>query len=190
MKKALLDYALKVRLPVTLFVIVASFALTYYIARPERDGIGYAPEQPIAFSHKLHAGNMNIDCQYCHTSVGKTRHSSIPAANICMNCHSVARKDKPEIQKLTKYYEEGKPIPWKRIHEVPKYAYFNHSVHINKQIDCESCHGDVKSMDILSQVNSFTMGSCLSCHRNAHERLPEIKHAINKGPTHCNACHR
>lgn len=190
MKKALLDYSMKVRLPVTFFVIVASFALTYYIARPERDGIGYEPSQPIEFSHKLHAGNMNIDCQYCHTSVEKSRHASIPSANICMNCHSVARKDKPEIMKLIKYYEEGKPIPWKRIHEVPQYAYFNHSAHVNKKIDCENCHGDVKSMDKILQVNSFTMGSCLSCHRKIHDRMPELKDVIQNGPTHCNTCHR
>ncbi len=190
MKKALLDYALKVRLPVTVFVILASFALTYYIARPERDGVGYAPEQPINFSHKLHAGNMNIDCKYCHTSVTDSRHASIPSASICMNCHSVARKDKPEIQKLTQFYKDGKPIPWKRIHQVPQYAFFNHSVHVNKGIDCANCHGKVQNMDKVEQVATFTMGACLSCHKDAHSRMPDLQGKIKNGPTNCNGCHR
>jgi hypothetical protein len=190
MKRALLDYVLKVRLPVTLFVIFGAFAITYYVARPERDGIGYAPEQPIAFSHKLHAGNMKIDCQYCHTSVEKSRHASIPAANICMNCHSVARKDKPEIIKLAKYYEQNKPIPWKRVHKVPHYAYFSHSAHVTKGIPCQSCHGAVENMEVIMQVNSFTMGSCIECHRNPNIRLPQGFARLSPAPTHCNACHR
>lgn len=190
MKKTLLDYALKVKLPITVFVILMSFALTYFIAKPERDGVGYMPEQPINFSHKLHAGDMAIDCQYCHTSVAKTRHASIPAASICMNCHNVARTDKPEIIKLTEYFKSNKPIPWKRIHRVPEYAYFNHAAHVTKGIDCANCHGDVRQMEVVSQVKSFTMGSCLDCHRYPHETMPQMKGKLNEGPTHCNACHR
>ena len=189
MKKTVLDYVLKIRLPLTLFVIAVSFVLTYYISRPERDGIGYAPEQPIKFSHKLHAGTMSIDCQYCHIGVEKGRHAIIPSVNICMNCHTVARKDKPEIIKLTQYYEEGKPIPWKRIHKIPDYAYFNHSVHVNKGIQCESCHGNIKEMDVVEQVRQFTMAACLDCHRNAQANLPYLKHVKN-GPENCWTCHR
>jgi len=189
MKKAILDYTLKIRLPITLFIIVISFILTYYISRPERDGLGYSPEQPIKFSHKLHAGDMAIDCEYCHIGVEKSRHALIPSVNVCMNCHTVARKDRPEIIKLTNYYNNGKLIPWKRIHKVPDYAYFNHSVHVNKGIKCESCHGDVKNMEVISQVRQFTMGACLDCHRNPHENLPYLKN-VKKGPENCFACHR
>lgn len=190
MKKKLLDYTLKVRLPITLFIILTSFAVTYYVARPERDSVGYEPDQPIKFSHKLHAGQMNIDCKYCHTGVDKGRHAMVPPASTCMNCHTVARKDRPEIVKLTKYYNEGKPIPWKRIHKVPDYAYFNHSVHVNKGIDCKKCHGDIAGMEKVAQVNSFTMGACLDCHRNAHSRLADLNINVKNGPTHCFACHR
>lgn len=189
MKKTVLDYALKIRLPLTLFVIAVTFVLTYYISRTERDGIGYAPDQPIKFSHKLHAGTMAIDCQYCHIGVEKGRHAIIPSVNICMNCHTVARKDKPEIIKLTQYYEEGKPIPWKRIHKVPDYAYFNHSVHVNKGLQCESCHGNVGEMETVSQVRQFTMAACLDCHRKPHENLPYLQN-VKTGPEHCAACHR
>ena len=97
MKKTLLDYTLKIRLPLTLFVIAAAFIITFYASRQERDGIGYQPEQPVKFSHRLHAGQMAIDCQYCHTGVEKGRHALVPSVNICMNCHTIARKTKPEI---------------------------------------------------------------------------------------------
>ena len=189
MNKSLLDHILRIRLPVTIFIAVASFAVTYFASRAERDSIGYAPEQPIKFSHKLHAGDMKIDCQYCHTGVEKSRHAMVPPVSTCMNCHTIARKDKPEIQKLTAYYNEGKALHWKRIHKVPDFVYFNHSVHVNKGIDCVNCHGDVKQMEVVSQVNSFAMASCLDCHRNAHAKLSNIE-GINKGPDNCWACHR
>src|SRR3989339_940078 len=115
MKRTVLDYALKIRLPLTLFVVAVSVILTFYFSRAERDSVGYNPEQPIKFSHKLHAGQMAIDCQYCHLGVAKDRHALIPSVNICMNCHTVSRKDRPEIIKLTQFYNTGQPIPWKRI---------------------------------------------------------------------------
>jgi hypothetical protein len=189
MKKSLLDYTLKIRLPITIFVVLVSFILTYYISKPERDGVGFAPDQPIAFSHKLHAGSMAIDCQYCHIGADKSRHALVPSASTCMNCHRVARKSRPEIIKLTKYYEQGKIIPWKRIHKLPEFSYFNHSVHVNKGIQCQSCHGDVQNMDKIEQVKSFTMSNCLDCHRNARKYLPQLK-TINNGPDNCWACHR
>ncbi|MCE1187608.1 MAG: cytochrome c family protein [Ignavibacteria bacterium] len=189
MSKNFLDYLLRIRLPITLFVVIVAFSLTFYLSRAERDGVGYSPDQPIKFSHALHAGQMAIDCQYCHVSVEKSRHAGIPAVSVCMNCHSLARKDRPEIIKLTEYSTSGKPIPWKRIHRVPDYAYFNHSVHVNKGIVCESCHGKVPQMEKIAQVNPFTMGACLDCHRNAPTKLPYLKNVKN-GPEYCWACHR
>lgn len=189
MKKSVLDYALKVRLPLTLFVIIMAFVITFYVSRSERDGIGYAPDQPIAFSHKLHAGDMEIDCQYCHTGVEKGRHALVPSVNTCMNCHTVARKDRPEIIKLTKYYEEGKPLPWKRIHRIPEYAYFNHSVHVNKGVECATCHGDIAKMEKVEQVKGWTMTACIDCHRDPHAKMPYLVE-VNNGPENCFACHR
>lgn len=189
MKNSALDYLLRIRLPITIFVALASFALTYFFSRAERDGVGYTPDQPINYSHKLHAGDMQIDCQYCHVGVEKSRHATVPAVATCMNCHTVARKDRPDIIKLTEYYNEGKPLEWKRIHKVPDYAYFNHSVHVNRGIDCVSCHGEIIQMEKVGQMNSFTMASCLDCHRNAHINLPYLE-KVNKGPENCFACHR
>jgi len=137
----------------------------------------------------LDAGEMKIDCQYCHTGVVKGRHALVPSANICMNCHTVAKKKQPEIIKLAKYYEEQTPIPWKRIHKVPEYAYFNHSVHVNKGMECETCHGNIADMEIVSQMRGWTMTACLDCHRNPQKELPYLENVKN-GPTHCAACHR
>ncbi|MCX6160221.1 MAG: cytochrome c3 family protein [Ignavibacteriae bacterium] len=193
MNKHLLDYNLKVRLPVIAFVAIAVFAITYYASYAERNSIGYAPEQPVKFSHKLHAGTMQVDCKYCHTGVDKSRTASIPAVDICMNCHSLARIDRPEILKLKSYFEQNKPLEWKRIHKTPDFVYFNHSAHVNKGIDCVNCHGDVKQMEVVGQVNSFTMGACLTCHRKPETKIvnySDIKNNLKKGPENCSACHR
>ena len=99
-----LDYTLRVRLPIVVFVAIASSVITFYASRAERDGVGYAPVQPIAFSHKLHAGTMAIDCKYCHVGVTVSPNATVPAVSICMNCHTIARKSRPEIVRLTKYY--------------------------------------------------------------------------------------
>jgi len=189
MNTSLLDYNLKVRLPLILFTAAAAFAAAYFASRAERDGVGYAPAQPIAFSHRLHAGQMRIDCQYCHTGVAVSASAGIPPASTCMNCHTVARKNRPEIIKLAKFNEQGTALPWKRVHRVPDYAYFNHSVHVNKGIDCANCHGAVENMDVLSQVSQFTMAACLDCHRRAPEILSAVP-GIQKGPDNCGACHR
>lgn len=190
MSNNFLDYVLRIRLPLILFTVAAAFAITYYVSRPERDGVGHTPEQPINFSHKLHAGEMQIDCQYCHIGVDEGRHATVPATAVCMNCHTLARTDRPEIIKLTEYFKQQKALEWERIHRVPDYAYFSHVSHVGKGIDCQACHGQVETMEKLGQVNSFTMGACLDCHRNAHDKLPELKQQIKQGPEHCWACHR
>lgn len=190
MNASKIDFLIRNQLPLIIFVILASFTITYFVSRPERDGVGYRPEQPIEFSHKLHSGQMQIDCKYCHTTVDKSRFAGIPSVSTCMNCHSIARKDRPQIIKLTEYYNNNIPLPWKRIHRVPDFAYFDHSVHVNKGIECSACHGSVEQMDKVSQVNSFTMGSCLSCHREAHDRFPQLANKIQKGPENCSSCHR
>ncbi|RPI04701.1 MAG: ammonia-forming cytochrome c nitrite reductase subunit c552 [Ignavibacteriae bacterium] len=189
MKKALIDYTLRIRLPIILFVGVISFIGTYFFSRAERDNVGYSPVQPISFSHKLHAGTMQIDCQYCHAGVTISPYATIPPVSTCMNCHAIARKDKPEIVRLTNYYNKGIALPWKRVHRLPDYAYFNHSVHVNKGIDCSNCHGPIEDLDGAMQVSEFTMAACLNCHRNAPELLQQ-SHIIKKGPENCYACHR
>jgi hypothetical protein len=149
-------------------------------------GIGvttnYQPEQPIAFSHKIHAGDNGIDCNYCHSSARTSKTSGIPSANVCMNCHanitSGTTTGTAEIQKIydaigydpeTRTYIEGyeqQPIKWVRIHNLPDLAYFNHSQHVTVgKLECQECHGPVQEMDVVKQESLMTMGWCINCHR-------------------------
>ncbi len=127
---------------------------------------GYAPKQPIAYSHKLHAGEYKINCAYCHTSVYKGKNASIPSANICMNCHGVIKNASPEIKKLYTAIEKNQPIEWIRVHNLPDHAYFNHAQHTNVGgLACQNCHGEIEKMEIVQQVSPLTMGWCIDCHR-------------------------
>lgn len=138
---------------------------------------GYAPKQPITFSHKLHAGEYKIDCNYCHTGVNRGKSAHIPSANICMNCHGVIKKESPEIQKIYTSIENNQPIEWVRVHNLPDLAYFNHAQHVNVGgVECESCHGDVAQMEVIQQRSSLTMGWCIDCHRKTEVNTKENKY--------------
>lgn len=152
---------------------------------------GYAPKQPIAFSHKLHAGEMKINCAYCHTGVYKGKQSGIPSANICMNCHNAIKRESPEIQKIYTAIETNKPIEWVRIHNLPDLAYFNHAQHTNVGgLECKNCHGEIEKMEVVQQRSSLTMGWCIDCHRKSevngkdngyYAKLMEAHSAVSKG---------
>ena len=127
---------------------------------------GYAPTQPISFSHKLHAGKYEINCQYCHTSVYKGKSANIPSVNICMNCHNAIKRTSPQIQKIYEAAEKNQPIQWIRVHNLPDLVYFNHSQHtVAGQIECKSCHGDIANMEVVQQRSPLSMGWCIDCHR-------------------------
>lgn len=168
---------------------------------------GYAPKQPIAYSHKLHAGQYKIDCNYCHTGVNKGKSATIPAANICMNCHGVIKKESPEIQKIYTAIEQNRPIEWIRVHNLPDLAYFNHAQHVNVgNIQCQTCHGEIEKMEVVEQRSSLTMGWCIDCHRktevntkdNAYydklvalhkKESKEPLRVANIGGLECSKCH-
>jgi len=131
---------------------------------------GYAPKQPIAFSHKIHAGQLEIDCKYCHTGVLKNKSATIPSVNICMNCHNQVKQGpttgEGEIAKILEAYKTGVPIEWVRIHNLPDLAYFNHSQHVVVGgVECQTCHGPIETMDVVRQHSLLTMGWCIDCHR-------------------------
>jgi mono/diheme cytochrome c family protein len=131
---------------------------------------GYAPKQPIAFSHKIHAGQYEIDCKYCHTGVMKGKSATIPSVNICMNCHNQIKQGtntgEGEIGKIVRAFNENKPIEWVRIHNLPDLAYFNHAQHVNVGgVECQTCHGPIQEMDVVRQHSLLTMGWCIDCHR-------------------------
>jgi hypothetical protein len=126
---------------------------------------GYAPEQPIAFPHRVHAGDNQIPCQYCHAGVRTSRHAGIPAASICMNCHTLLEKQTTEIEKLKEAVQLGRPIVWVKVHNLPDFVSFNHSQHVLSGVACARCHGAVERMDRVEQVAPLSMGWCLECHR-------------------------
>ncbi len=138
------------------------------------------PEQPINFSHQIHISKVGLQCTFCHTTVEKSRFAGIPPVQKCMSCHQSVATDRPEIKKLTKYWEEKKPIPWKRVYAIPvrKYVYFSHKRHIKAGLDCAKCHGEVKVMPVIKRVRKIQMGWCVSCH-----------HEYN-APTDCATCHK
>jgi len=152
----------------TLTAIIFLFIAKIGIDKTMDIGIqqGYAPAQPIAFSHKLHIGKYQIACQYCHTTVMKAKSASIPSANICMNCHNAIKNTSPEIQKIYAAIENNKPIEWVRVHNLPDLAYFNHSQHTAAgKVACEQCHGQIEQMEVVQQRSPLTMGWCIDCHR-------------------------
>lgn len=153
-------------------------------------GMNYRPEQPIDFSHNIHAGCNEIECVYCHSSAEKGKHAGIPSTNVCMNCHKFIKEGKregsaDEIGKIydaigwnpetMAYGEEGDPIKWVKVHNLPDHVYFNHSQHVVVAgLDCQECHGPVEKMDVVEQVAPLTMGWCIQCHNET-----EVKHADN-----------
>lgn len=169
---------------------------------------GYQPTQPIAFSHKLHAGEHQINCAYCHTSVYKAKSANIPSANICMNCHSQIKTESPEIKKIYRAIERKQPVQWVRVHNLPDLAYFNHSQHTQVAgLQCQTCHGPIQNMEVVYQYSALTMGWCINCHRetplntkgNAYYdnlvKLHDTKNAAapftvsSNGGTECSKCH-
>jgi len=184
-----LDYIVKTRLPLVVGIVLASTVVTALVTAPSRRTAGFAPGQPIPFSHQQHAGDMHIACQYCHTGVESSRHAGIPAAGICMNCHRVAAVDSLGVAHLRRLYDQGEPVPWKRIHRLPDFVYFAHDIHVAADIDCAACHGGIARMQVVRQVHPLSMGSCLQCHRYVQERVAGAP-ATLVGPENCSACHR
>ncbi len=134
---------------------------------------GYAPEQPIAFPHKVHAGDNKIPCLYCHYAARTSRHAGIPPASLCMNCHTMLEKQTVAIEKLKEAVQQQRPIVWVKVHNLPDFVYFNHSQHVLSGVACQRCHGPVESMDRVQQVAPLTMGWCLQCHRE-HANIPTV----------------
>lgn len=161
------------------FVIIITTLVIALVAKTAIDELytvgvqqGYAPKQPIAFSHQLHAGQYEIECQYCHTGVELGKSANIPSANICMNCHAhiqnVGGQDgiSPEIAKIYAAVDNNQPIEWVRVHNLPDLSYFNHAQHVAVGgVECQTCHGPIEEMEVVYQHSSLTMGWCIDCHR-------------------------
>jgi hypothetical protein len=159
---------------------------------------GYAPAQPIAFPHTVHARDNKIPCLYCHSAARTSRHAGIPSVNVCMNCHGILEKQTVEIEKFKEAAQQQRPISWVKVHNLPDFVYFNHSQHVVSGVACQKCHGPVEQMDRVRQDQPLTMGFCLNCHRE-HANLPtssfqRVGLGLSQRPTpvaglDCGACH-
>jgi hypothetical protein len=140
-------------------------------------------EQPIPFSHEHHAGGLAIDCRYCHTSVAESSYAGMPSTKTCMSCHSQIWTGAPMLEPLRRSWEQGTPIAWNRVHQLPQYVNFPHDIHVNKGVGCASCHGRVDEMPLMYQASTLQMQWCLDCHRNPAPNLRPLDEVFNMGWT-------
>jgi hypothetical protein len=205
------------RLP--LLVAVAALVLpavavagVWYYFSPRFTDVGYQPVQPVPYSHKLHAGEMQIDCRYCHASVETSPIANVPPTQACMNCHLLVARNVESLAPIRDSAKNGTPMRWLRVHKLGEYAYFNHRVHVSTGVGCVSCHGHVEEMEVVRQVEPLSMSWCLDCHRNPEPHLRPLSEITNmawkpardpeararqiealrpvKPPVDCSGCHR
>jgi hypothetical protein len=190
---------------------VALVVGVWYYFSPNFTDVGYAPEQPVPFSHALHAGEMGMDCRYCHNTVEDASFAAVPPTKTCMNCHSQVKTESPRLAKVRESYETGQPIHWVRVHMLPDYAYFPHNAHVKAGVGCSSCHGRIDQMERVHQAEPLSMGWCLDCHRDPEPHLRPVDEVTNMNwdindndynpaedpdrvrevnpPQHCSGCH-
>jgi hypothetical protein len=211
------------RLPLVLAIGVGSVggAVTaggWYYFSPHNLQVGYAPEQPIAYSHELHAGELGIDCRYCHANVERSQEAMIPSTQACMGCHAVVKPDSPQLAVLRDSWRDSNPVPWIRVHKLPEHAYFDHGAHLSAGVGCVTCHGRVDQMEVVRVDAPLAMSWCLDCHRDPAPHLRPRSELTNmswkpddashtlaaadvrptehfagagvRPPEHCTGCHR
>ncbi len=194
-----------------LFGGVLTIVLVWYYFSPEYTDVGYAPEQPVPYSHQLHADQLGMDCRYCHNWVEVADHSNVPATQTCMNCHSVVKTESLDLLPVRESWATGASVEWVKVHHLPDYAQFSHAVHVTSGVGCETCHGRVDQMVVVQQVEPLSMGWCLECHREpelylrpgdeittmgyvqpadfVERNLDQIRTQGIQPPTNCSACH-
>lgn len=217
MSKIFPKAANRLPLQIVIFLVVvggiATAGVSYYMT-PKYTRVGYAPVQPVPFSHAQHAGELGIDCRYCHSNVEKSGFSNVPTSQTCMNCHNQIKTQSPLLEPIRHSYETGDPVPWVQIHSTPDFVYFNHSVHVNRGVSCWECHGQINQMEVVRHEKPLSMAWCLECHRNPEQHLrprdqitnldwrpasPEAQQKLGKElvdhmkilpPQSCSGCHR
>lgn len=206
------DIILKVAGAVIALGAVAGIAAFTYISYPTNFNTGYQPIQPVPYSHKLHVGQLGLNCFYCHSTVYKASYAAIPATQVCMNCHAQVKQKSPRLEPVRRSYETGEPVPWLQIHKLPDYVYFNHKAHVTAGVSCVTCHGRIDQMVEVKQEKPLNMAWCLDCHRNPAPNIRPVDlvtqldwvpdrdpaeigaEIINQKhlhpPTNCSGCHR
>jgi hypothetical protein len=211
------------KLPLVLLIGVGSLtaagtAGSWYYFSPKNLQVGYAPKQPIPYSHKLHAGELGLDCRYCHANVERSQEAMIPPTQTCMGCHAVIKSESPQLATLRDSWKSGDPVSWVRVNKLPEHAYFDHSAHLSAGVGCVNCHGRVDQMQVVRLDAPLAMGWCLECHRDpasslrpkseitsmtwkrtaastllASAAIPAPEGNATNGvraPEHCSGCHR
>jgi len=196
---------------ITPLVLVGVIGFVWYFFSPKWTDVGYQPHQPVAFSHKQHAGQLGLDCRYCHNTVERAAFAAVPPTQTCMGCHATVKKDSPKLAPVRESWNTGKPIPWINVHMLPEYAKFDHSAHVTQGVGCTSCHGRIDQMQVVMQKKTLSMGWCLECHRDPTPSLRPKEEITNMAydplvagydpsidphrtrqvnpPQHCGACH-
>ncbi|MEM9861325.1 MAG: cytochrome c3 family protein [Myxococcota bacterium] len=202
--------------------LTAGGALTlgiWYYASPSHLQVGYSPEQPVPYSHRLHAGELGMDCRYCHANVEDSAHAMVPPTQTCMGCHNVVYTESAKLEPVRQSWASGESIEWVRVHKIPDHSYFNHSTHLygaeaengdRVAIGCESCHGRIDQAEVVGVVEPIAMQWCLECHRNPGPNLRPVEEITTMGwepdeawmenesmhaaavnpPENCSGCHR
>jgi len=151
----------------------------WYYGSPWYTDVGYRPDQPVPYSHKLHAGDLGIDCRYCHVSVERSAVSNVPPTQTCMNCHTLVLPQSEKLLPVRESFASGLPLKWVRVHQLPGYAYFDHSIHLSRGVGCISCHGNVAEMETVTLEKPLSMSWCLDCHRNPGPNLRPLDQITN-----------
>jgi Cytochrome c7 and related cytochrome c len=163
-----------------IFILLAALWVTAEINRSSwNTGQSVEIPQQLQFSHKHHAGDDGIDCRYCHTSVETAASAGIPPTSVCMNCHKQIWADSPYLEPVRASFQTGKPLEWIRVHDLPDYVYFNHSIHVNKGVGCSTCHGRIDQMPVVYQAATLQMEWCLACHREPQRFVRPVSEVFN-----------
>lgn len=162
----------------TIFLVLLVTALTVF-ARTSNNRVGVPVPQPVDFSHALHAGSLGLDCRYCHSTVETSSFANIPSTETCMTCHSQIRVNAPQLAAVQESWDSGLPIEWNRVHDMPEFVYFDHSIHVAKGVGCSTCHGRVDQMEGIWKNEPMTMGWCLDCHKAPERYLRPRGEVLN-----------
>ena len=204
--RALNKLGLAVAVGANAALVVVVFLFWYY-GSPKNLQVGYAPLQPVPYSHRLHAGDLGIDCRYCHANSERSAHAMIPATQTCMGCHAIVKSDSAKLEPVRDSWKTGAPIEWTKVHKLPEHAYFNHSAHLAAGVGCATCHGRIDQMEVVRLDKPISMGWCLECHRDPSPNLRPKDQITNMSwtpdmapagwqppkvnpPTNCSGCHR
>ena len=155
--------------------VLGGGAIFGYLSHPLVIDTGYQPVQPVPYSHKMHAGNLGMDCFYCHSTVYKAAYAAVPPTETCMNCHVKVKDKSARLEPIRQSYATGQPVQWVSIHRLPDYVYFNHRAHVNAGVSCVVCHGRIDQMIEVKQVQPLNMGWCVDCHRNPAPNIRPVE---------------